>query len=187
MSDENTLAGSARQVSVDGWSGRFFEDFEPGDVYYHPLGKTVSDTDNQWFTLLTQNTAKVHFDHNAASATEFGRPLVNSTFILALVTGQSVIDLSFNVMANLGWDEVRLPVPVFEGDTIYSRSKVLEKRTSRSRDNVGIVTVATEGYNQDGLVVISYKRTFMVYRRGLAPANPTPRPDEASLPPLADA
>jgi len=167
---------------VEGWTGRYFEDFEPGDIYYHPLGKTVTDTDNQWFTLLTQNTAKVHFDHVASSQTEFGRPLVNSTFILALVTGQSVIDLSFNVMANLGWDEVRLPAPVFDGDTIYSRSKVLEKRTSRSRPNVGIVTVATEGFNQDGIVVISYRRTFMVYRRGFAPVNPTPRPDEASLP-----
>jgi len=171
-----------KRIGNDGWTGRFFEDFEPGDVYYHPLGKTVTDTDNQWFTLLTQNTAKVHFDHMASSQTEFGRPLVNSTFILALVTGQSVIDLSFNVMANLGWDEVRLPAPVFDGDTIYSRSKVLEKRTSKSRENVGIVTVATEGFNQDGVVVISYKRTFMVYRRGFAPVNPTPRPDESSLP-----
>lgn len=171
-----------KQIDNDGWTGRFFEDFDPGDVYYHPLGKTVTDTDNQWFTLLTQNTAKVHFDHVASSQTEFGRPLVNSTFILALVTGQSVIDLSFNVMANLGWDEVRLPAPVFDGDTIYSRSKVLDKRTSKSRESVGIVTVATEGFNQDGVVVISYQRTFMVYRRGFAPVNPTPRPDESSLP-----
>jgi len=186
MSDEHSVVTSGQRMGVDGWKGRFFEDFEPGDVYYHPLGKTVSETDNQWFTLLTQNTAKVHFDHNMASVTEFGRPLVNSTFILALVTGQSVIDLSFNVMANLGWDEVRLPTPVFAGDTIYSRSKVLEKRTSRSRENVGIVTVATEGYNQDGAIVISYKRTFMVYRRGFAPENPTPRPDESSLPSVLD-
>lgn len=170
------------RIGTQGWSGRFFEDFVPGDVYYHPLGKTVTDTDNQWFTLLTQNTAKVHFDHVAASQTEFGRPLVNSTFLLALVTGQSVIDLSFNVMANLGWDEIRLPAPVFDGDTIYSRSKVLETRSSRSRPSVGIVTVATEGFNQDGIVVISYRRTFMVYRRGFAPPNPVPRPDEASLP-----
>lgn len=179
------MADSATQqdrIGIEGWSGRLFEDFEPGDIYYHPLGKTVTDTDNQWFTLLTQNTAKVHFDHVASAQTEFRRPLVNSTFLLALVTGQSVIDLSFNVMANLGWDEVRLPAPVFEGDTIYSRSKVLEKRASNSRPSVGIVTVATEGFNQDGVVVISYRRTFMVYRRGFAPVNPAPRPDEASLP-----
>jgi itaconyl-CoA hydratase len=172
------------RIDPSGWSGRFFEDFEPGDIYYHPLGKTVTSTDNQWFTLLTQNTAKVHFDENFASGTEFGRTLVNSTFILSLVTGQSVIDLSFNVMANLGWDEVRLPAPVFDGDTIYSRSKVLEKRESKSRPSTGIVTVATEGYNQDGVVVISYRRTFIVYRRGQAPANPTARPSEDSLPPV---
>ncbi|GEK81671.1 MaoC family dehydratase [Agrococcus baldri] len=172
----------ARRIGTEGWTGRFLEDFEPGDIYYHPLGKTVSDVDNQWFTLLTQNTAKVHFDHVAAAQTEFGRPLVNSTLVLALVTGQSVIDLSFNVMANLGWDAVRLPAPVFDGDTIYSRSKVLEKRESKSRPNVGIVTVATEGFNQDGVVVISYRRSFLVYRRGFAPENPTPRPDETSLP-----
>ncbi len=170
------------RIPVEGWTGRFFEDFEPGDVYYHPLGKTVTATDNQWFTLLTQNTAKVHFDENFASRTEFGRPLVNSTFLLALVTGQSVIDLSFNVMANLGWDEVRLPAPVFDGDTIYSRSKVLEKRVSTSRPSTGIVSVATEGFNQEGTVVISYRRTFIVYRRGQAPQNPTPRPPESSLP-----
>jgi itaconyl-CoA hydratase len=175
------------RVDPAGWSGRFFEDFQPGDVYYHPLGKTITETDNQWFTLLTQNTAKVHFDSNAASATEFGRPLVNSTFLLALVTGQSVIDLSFNVFANLGWDEVRLPAPVFHGDTIYSRSKVLETRASSSRPTTGIVTVATEGYNQDAVVVIRYRRTFIVYRRGNAPVNPTPRPPEDSLPPVPSA
>ena len=134
----------------EGWRGRFFEDFEVGDVYEHPLGRTVTTTDNTWFTLLTQNTAPVHFDHYYAAQTEFGRPLVDSTFTLALVTGQSVTDVSQNVFANLGWDEVRLPAPVFEGDTIYSRSEVLEKRDSRSRPNVGIVTVKTTGYNRDG-------------------------------------
>lgn len=178
----NPATAAPTRVSTEGWTGRFFEDFEPGDVYYHPLGKTVTTTDNQWFTLLTQNTAKIHLDSNVSAATEFRRPLVNSTFILALVTGQSVIDLSFNVMANLGWDEVRLPAPVFEGDTIYSRSKVLEKRVSASRPTVGIVTAATEGYNQDGVVVVTYRRTFMVYRRGHAPVNPTPHPPENTLP-----
>ncbi len=124
-----------------GWQGRFFEDFEVGDVYQHPLGRTVTTTDNIWFTLLTQNTAPIHFDHHYAAQTEFGKPLVDSTFTLALVTGQSVTDISQNVFANLGWDEIRLPNPVFEGDTIYSQSEVLEKRESRSRPNVGIVTV----------------------------------------------
>ena len=149
--------------------GRFFEDFEVGDVYEHPLGRTITSADNIWFTLLTQNTAPIHFDHHYASKTEFGKPLVNSCLTLSLVTGQSVVDVSQNVMANLGWDEVRLPHPVFENDTIYSRSEVLDKRESRSRENVGIVSVRTTGFNQDGVEVISFKRTAMVYRRGHKP------------------
>lgn len=153
----------------EGWRGRFYEDFEVGDVYEHPLGRTITSTDNSWFTLLTQNTAPLHFDHHYASQTEFGKPLVNSCLTLALVTGQSVTDISQNVMANLGWDEVRLPNPVFEGDTIYSRSEVLEKRDSKSRDNIGIVTVRTTGFNQRGEEVITYRRTVMVYRKGRNP------------------
>ena len=155
-----------------GWTGRVYEDFEVGDVYPHPLGRTVLPVDNSWFTLLTQNMNPIHFDHHYAAQTEFGKPLVDSTFTLALVTGQSTIDLSLNVMANLGWDEVRLPNPVFEGDTIYSRSEVLDKRESQSRPNVGIVSVRTTGFNQDGTVVIEFKRTFMVYKRGHVPARP---------------
>ena len=155
----------------EGWKGRVFEDFEVGDVYVHPLGRTVLSVDNSWFTLLTQNMNPIHFDHAYASQTEFGKPLVDSTFTLALVTGQSTIDLSFNVMANLGWDEVRLPNPLFEGDTVYSRSEVLEKRESKSRPNVGIVKVRTTGFKQDGKIVIEFLRTFMVYKRGHVPAN----------------
>ena len=163
----------------EGWKGRFYEDFTVGDVYQHPLGRTVIATDNIWFTLLTQNTAPIHFDHHYAAQTEFGRPLVDSTFTLALVTGQSVTDISQNVLANLGWDEVRLPHPVFEGDTIYSQSEVLAKRESQSRPNVGIVTVKTTGYNQEGQVVITFKRTIMVYKRGCAPHIPRPAaPDD---------
>src|SRR6202165_2460328 len=153
----------------EGWQGRFFEDFEIGDVYQHPLGRTVTTTDNIWFTLLTQNTAPIHFDQHYAAQTEFGKPLVDSTFTLALVTGQSVTDISQNVFANLGWDEVRLPNPVFEGDTIYSRSEVLDKRESRSRTNVGLGTVKTTGFNQDGKEVITFRRTAMIYRRGQRP------------------
>lgn len=164
----------------EGWRGRFFEDFEVGDIYEHPLGRTVTTTDNVWFTLLTQNTAPIHFDHAYAEQTEFGRPLVDSTFTVALVTGQSVTDISQNVFANLGWDEVRLPNPVFEGDTIYSRSEVLEKRESKSRPDVGIVTVKTTGYNQEGKVVITFRRTIMVYKKGYAPeiARLTPEGDD---------
>src|SRR5512134_1501047 len=150
----------------EGWQGRVFEDFEVGDVYRHPLGRTITRTDNIWFTLLTQNTAPIHFDAHYAAQTEFGKPLVDSTFTVALVTGQSVTDISQNVFANLGWDEVRLPNPVFEGDTIYSQSEVLETRESRTRSNVGIVRVKTTGYNQEGEVVITFIRTVMVYKRG---------------------
>ena len=166
-----------------GWRGRFFEDFRVGDVYEHALGRTITTTDNIWFTLLTQNTAPIHFDHQYAAQTEFGKPLVNSCLTLALVTGQSVSDVSQNVMANLGWDEVRLPHPVFEGDTIHSRSEVLEIRESRSRSNVGIVTVRTTGFNQEGTEVISFKRTALIYRKSAAlrpvqkpaPSRPAPR------------
>lgn len=155
---------------VPGWTGRLFEDFAVGDVYHHPFGRTVTATDNQWFTLLTQNVAKIHLDREFAAGTSYGRPLVNSTLTLALVTGQSTIDLSMNVFANLGWDEVRMPHPVFEDDTIHSRSTVLELRTSGSRPDLGIVTVSSEGVNQEGTVVIRFRRTFMVYRRGHLPA-----------------
>ncbi|MFF2347651.1 MaoC family dehydratase [Pseudarthrobacter sp. NPDC058119] len=179
-------SGSAGRV-VEGWEGRLFEDFQEGDIYYHPFGKTVTETDNQWFTLVTQNVSKTHVDANFASKTEFKRPLVNSTFTLALVTGQSTMDLSMNVFANLGWDEVRMPTPVYEGDTIYSRSKVLAVRPSSSRPQLGLVTVATEGYNQNGAIVISYRRTFMVYRQGHLPSVASFRPDEASLPPAVSA
>lgn len=160
-----------------GWRGRFFEDFEVGDIYRHPLGRTITRTDNIWFTLLTQNTAPIHFDAHYSAQTEFGKPLVDSTFTVALVTGQSVTDVSQNVFANLGWDEIRLPAPVFEGDTIYSQSEVIAKRESKTRPNVGIVTVKTMGYKQDGTVVITFKRTLMVFRRGQAPVIPRPNPE----------
>jgi itaconyl-CoA hydratase len=153
----------------EGWQGRFYEDFEVGDVYRHGLGRTVTQADNIWFTLLTQNTARVHFDAHYAEQTEFGRPLVNSAFTIALVTGQSVSDVSYNVMANLGWDTVRLPNPLFEGDTVYSSSEVIALRESRSRPQVGIVTVHTTGANQHGVPVITFDRTVMVYRRGFGP------------------
>ena len=161
-------------MKKNGWKGRFYEDFDIGDVYDHPLGRTVTNTDNIWFTLLTQNTAPIHFDSHYASQTEFKKPLVDSTFTVALVTGQSVTDISQNVFANLGWDEITLPNPVFEGDTIYSSSKVLDKRESKSRKNVGVVVVKTIGYNQDSLKVIEFKRTILVYKKGKAPEIPRP-------------
>ena len=159
-----------------GWTGRLYEDFEVGDVYEHPLGRTVLAADNTWFSLMTMNPNPVHVDQHYSRKTEFGKPLVNSCLTLALITGESVTDLSQNVFANLGWDEVRMPNPVFEGDTIYSKSEVLEKRESKSRSNVGIVRVKTTGYNQNGAVVMEFKRTFMIYKRGHVPETARVRP-----------
>jgi itaconyl-CoA hydratase len=152
-----------------GWTGRVFEDFEVGDIYEHPLGRTIVPADNVWFTCLTMNTNPIHFDAEYAARTEFKRPLVNSCFTLALVTGQSVTDLTMNGVANLGWDEVRLPNPLFEGDTVRSKSEVLETRESKSRPNQGIVRVKTTGANQHGDVVIEFTRTFMIWKRGHVP------------------
>ena len=156
----------------EGWTGRVFEDFQVGDVYEHPLGRTILDADNVWFTCLTMNTNPIHFDGEYARQTEFKKRLVNSCFTLSLVTGQSVIDLTMNAVANLGWDDVRLPHPVFEGDTIYARSEVLEARASKSRPNVGIVRVKTTGVNQDAVAVIEFTRTFMVWKKGHVPDQP---------------
>ena len=152
-----------------GWIGRVFEDFEVGDVYEHPLGRTVIAADNIWFTCMTMNTNPIHFDAEYARETEFKRPLVNSCFTLALVTGQSVTDLTVNAVANLGWDEVRLPHPLFEGDTVRSKSEVLDTRESKSRPHVGIVRVKTTGMNQRGDTVIEFTRTFMIWKRGHVP------------------
>jgi itaconyl-CoA hydratase len=155
-----------------GWTGRVFEDFEVGDVFDHPLGRTILAADNTWFTLLTMNTNPVHFDAAYAAHTEFGKPLVNSCLTLAIVTGQSVTDVSQNALANLGWEEVKMPHPVFEGDTIYSRTEVLGIRESKSRPQVGIVRVKTTGFNQDRKVVLEFTRSIMVYKRAHLPRVP---------------
>jgi acyl dehydratase len=153
-----------------GWEGRFYDDFEVGDIYQHPLGRTITETDNIWFTLLTMNPNQLHFNREYGKRTPFGQCLVDSTLTMAIVTGQSVSDISQNVVANLGWDEVRLPHPVYNGDTIYAVSEVLSKRESKSRPYAGIVQVRTRGANQDGKVVISFIRTIMVYKKEHAPA-----------------
>jgi itaconyl-CoA hydratase len=158
----------------EGWSGRVYEDFEVGDIYQHPLGRTVTQTDNIWFTLLTVNPNPIHFDAHFASQTAFGQPLVDSTFTLALVTGLSVTDISQNGI-NLGWDEVRLPAPVYEGDTVYAQSEVLSQRESQSHPDRGIIQVKTTGFNQDGVVVLTFKRSIMVYKRGHVPDIPKPQ------------
>jgi len=161
-----------------GWQGRVFEDFEPGDIFEHQLGRTITQADNIWFTLLTVNTNPIHFDAAYAARTEFKRPLVDSTFTLALVTGLSVSDVSLNAI-NLGWDDVRLPAPVFEGDTLYARSEVVETRPSASRPHMGIVKLRTSGVNQDGTLVIEFLRTIMVYRRDHRPTGFRPPPIES--------
>ncbi len=146
--------------------GRYFEDFQVGDVYEHRPGRTINEADNSWFTLLTMNTHPLHFDHEYAKHTEFGKPLVNSAFTLSVVVGMSVSDTSQKAIANLGWDKIKLTAPVFVGDTIYSDSEVLDKRESKSRPHQGIVTVKTRGLKADGTVFMSYERSFLVPFRG---------------------
>jgi itaconyl-CoA hydratase len=158
--------------------GRFFEDFSVGDVYRCRYGRTVTESDNVSFTLLTNNTNQIHFNNDYAARTPFGRCLVNSTLTLAIVTGMGVEDTSENGFA-LGWDEVRMPNPLFPGDTLYSESEVLEVRESRSNPTQGVVTVSTRGYKQDGTVVMQFKRTIMVWKRDHAPALAAPAPVDA--------
>jgi itaconyl-CoA hydratase len=152
-----------------GWEGRYYEDFMVGDLYRHRLGRTVTESDNTLFTMLTMNTNPVHFDVEYAKGTEFGRILVNSCFTLSLVTGLSVSDLSEHVMANLAWTDVVLSHPVFVGDTIRAYSEILSKRESKSHPQAGIVEAKSVGENQRGEAVISYRRTFMVYKHEYAP------------------
>ena len=140
---------------------RTFDELEVGAVYRSRFGRTVLEADNVWFTLLTLNTNPIHFDSAYAATTEWGRPLVDSTFTLALVTGLSVVDVSEQAV-NLGWSNVTLPAPVFAGDTIRAETEVLEKRESHSRPGRGIITVHTRGLNQDDVVVIEFERTVMV-------------------------
>ena len=163
----------SESVNCEPRGGRFFEDFEVGVVLRHPIGRTVTATDNTWFTLLTCNTNPIHFDRHYSEQTEFGQPLVNSTFTLALVTGLSVADIS-QYAVNVGWEEVRIPAPVFEGDTIYAQTEVLSARTSESRPAMGVVGVKTTGFKQDGTVVMEFRRTILVYKRGYEPRRPTP-------------
>jgi itaconyl-CoA hydratase len=148
------------------WRGRFYEDFDVGDVFRSRFGRTITETDNVWFTCLTMNTNQVHFNEPYAARTRFGRPLVNSTFTLALVTGMTVPDTSENATANLAWTDIRLPNPVFAGDTLWAESEITDLRESSSNPSVGIVTMRSRGVNQRGDVVIEFKRTFMVYKRG---------------------
>jgi itaconyl-CoA hydratase len=150
-------------------SGLYYEDFEPGDTFEHRPGRTITDVDNIWITLLTLNVQQVHFDAAYAAKTEWKKMLVDSTLTLALLTGMSVRTVSAKVVANLGWDKVKATHPVFAGDTLYAESTILFKRESRSRPTQGIVTVSTRGVNQDGKEVMSFERTMLIYKRGQSP------------------
>ena len=150
---------------VSGWDGRYYEDFEVGDIYKHPYGRTVTETDNVWFTNVSMNLTPMHFNEAYAAETEFGERLVDGTYVIALAVGMSVIDVSQNATANLGYDGIRHHAPVFHGDTIFAESEVLDKRESESRDHVGIVTTELRAYNQDDDLVLSLERTPMVLKR----------------------
>ena len=155
------------------WRGRFYEDLEVGDIFQSRLGRTVTETDNVWFTCLTLNTNQVHFNAEFAAGTRFGKPLVNSTFTLALVTGMSVPDTSENATANLSWTDIKLPNPVYVGDTLWCETEVVSKRESQSRPEIGIVGVRCRGINQRREVVIEFQRTFMLYKRGASEVSST--------------
>ncbi|PQM29510.1 dehydratase [Sphingopyxis lindanitolerans] len=151
--------------------GRYYEEFVVGDVYEHRPGRTITETDNTWFTLLTMNTHPAHFDFEFAKKTEFKKPLVCSPLTVAIMTGQSVSDVSQKSVANLGWKEIRLLKPVFAGDTIYSETEVLEKRESGKRPEQGIVTIKTIGKNQHGEVVCDFVRVMLIWKRGFGPVD----------------
>ena len=145
--------------------GRGYEDFAVGDVYEHRPGRTISESDNTWFTLLTMNRHPLHFDRVYAAKSEFGRLVVNSCLTLSIVTGMSVSDVSQRAIGNLGWDKVRLTAPVFIGDTVYAETEVLAMRESKSRPNQGIVTVRTVGRKDDGTAFLAFERTVLVPKR----------------------
>ena len=166
------MSGDA-EAAPKAWRGRFYEDLEVGDVYQSRLGRTVTQTDNIWFTCLTLNTNQVHFNAALAEKGLYGKPLVNSAFTLALITGMTVPDTSENAAANLAWTDITLPQPVFEGDTLWAESEILDKRESSSRPTMGIVSMRSRGINQRREVVIEFKRTFLVYKRNAPEIQPT--------------
>jgi len=170
MSDEKD-----RQL-IRGWQGRYYEDFEVGHIYKHPYGRTVTETDDVWITNVTMNLNPMHFNEAYAAQTEFGERLVNGLVVIAMSVGMSVIDVSMNATANLGYDNIRHHHPVFHGDTLFVESEVIEKRESESRDNVGIVTTELRTYNQDDDLVLSLQRTPMVLKRSHAEPSPAQPP-----------
>ena len=146
--------------------GRWCEDFTAGEVIRHRPGRTILESDNTLFALLTNNPHPLHTEHHYASKTGFGRPLVHSCLTLAVVTGMSVAGTSLRAVANLGWDQGRMPHPVFAGDTLYAESTMLAARPSRSQPDCGVVTIETRAFNQRGELVMEFHRTFLAAKRG---------------------
>lgn len=147
--------------------GRWYEDFVVGEVIKHRPGRTILESDNTQFSLLTGNTHPIHFDHHYASKTQFGRPLVNSTLTLAVVAGMSVTDTSYRSIANLEWEYIKMPGPVFHGDTLYAETEILDKRESKSKSDRGIVHMETRAHNQRGELVMEYRRKSLAAKRGM--------------------
>ena len=178
----NDMSNAEQPVSP-GWTGRFYEDLAVGDVYRSRFGHTVTEADNALFTHLTHNTNALHFDAHYAGNSRWGRILVNSTFTLALITGMSVNDVTEHAMANLGWEEIKLPNPVFLGDTLYCETEIVARRDSKSYPEAGIVRFRSRGINQTGDVVIDYTRSALIYRRGASPQSASfPEPKTALTP-----
>lgn len=146
--------------------GRHYEEFTVGDIYEHRPGRTITETDNTWFTLLTMNTHPMHFDEEYAKASEFGKTIICSPLTVAIMVGMSVTDVSQKAIANLGWTDIKMTHPVFAGDTLTAESQVLDKRESKSRPEAGIVSVSTTGFNQDGKIVCTFQRTMLIAKRG---------------------
>lgn len=146
--------------------GRFYEDFNVGDIYEHRPGRTITEADNTWFTLLTMNTHPMHFDAEYAKHSEFGKCIICSPLTVAIMVGMSVTDVSQKAIANMGWTDIRMTHPLFAGDTLVSESEVLGKRESKSRPNAGLVTVKTTGFNQDKVLVCDFSRTILIPKRG---------------------
>ena len=164
MADISTTETAGRRITAQ--YGRYLEDFRIGDIYEHRPGRTITAADNIQFSLMTMNRHPVHCDHAYAEKSEFGKPLVNSALTLAIVTGLTVDDVSGKAIANLGWNDIKLTAPVFPGDTIYARTEVTDIRESKSRPTQGIVTTRTEGYKDDGTIIITFERVSLVPKRG---------------------
>ena len=147
-------------------TGKYFDELEVGMVFAHANGRTVTEMDNVLFSALTMNTQPLHVNEDFASRTEFGQRLVNGLYTLALVVGLSVSELTEGtIVANLGYDKVAHPSPVFHGDTVYAESEIIEKRESKSRPNAGIVRIRCRGRKPDGTIVVEFERTALFLKK----------------------